>query len=392
MTDLSVSFAGMSFPNPFMLASAPPSRTAEMIKRAFAAGWGGAVTKSIALEPVVDLQPRLQSLRHRKRNVGMENVELTTQMTVEAWQNEIADIKSAYPDRPLWASIMDAPVKENWQRLAEIFQECGADALELNVSCPHGMPTRGMGAFIGQNADLTGQVVSWVKEVAKIPVIAKLTPNVTDIAFVAKAAKENGADGLATINTVLSLVGVDLDTLDPMPAVGGVATYGGFSGPAVKPIALRCISQIAKATGLPISGIGGLSTWEDTIEFMAVGATTVQVCTAVMWKGFALVDKLKSGVNRYLDTKGHENFAPIIGAALPKIVDFPQMPLGPRARAEVDDSCNSCMLCKTACADGGFQAISGSKEDGLTIDREKCDGCGLCAMVCPLGSIAMVSR
>ena len=392
MADLSIDFVGMYFPNPFMLASAPPTRTAEMIKRAFETGWGGAVTKSIALDPAKDLQPRLQPLRHRKRNIGMENVELTTQLTVEDWQREIADIKAAYPDRPLWASIMDAPVAENWQRLAETMQEAGADALELNVSCPHGMPSKGMGAFIGQNAELTGQVVSWVKKVSKVPVVVKLTPNVTDISFVAQAAKDNGADALCTINTVLGLIGVDLDTLTPVPSVGGVSTYGGYSGPGIKPIALRCVAQIAKATGLPVSGLGGLNTWQDVVEIMAVGASTVQVCTAVMWKGYSLVDKLLSGVESYLDSKGFTNLNPIIGAALPKIVEFPQMPLAPRARASVDDTCNGCLLCVTACSDGGFQAITGIKGEIVTIDGDKCDGCGLCAMVCPLDSITMVPR
>jgi dihydropyrimidine dehydrogenase (NAD+) subunit PreA len=392
MADLSIDFVGMHFPNPFLLASAPPTRTAEMIKRAFDAGWGGAVTKSIALDPAEDLQPRLQPLRLRKRNIGMENVELTTQLTVEDWQREIADIKAAYPDRPLWASIMDAPVAENWQRLAETMQEAGADALELNVSCPHGMPSKGMGAFIGQNAELTGQVVSWVKKVSKVPVVVKLTPNVTDISFVAQAAKDNGADALCTINTVLGLIGVDLDTLTPVPSVGGVSTYGGYSGPGIKPIALRCVAQIAKATGLPVSGLGGLSTWQDVVEIMAVGASTVQVCTAVMWKGYGIIEKLLPGLENYLDSKGFTNLNSIIGAALPKIVEFPQMPLAPRARASVDDTCNGCLLCITACSDGGFQAITGLKGEIVTIDGDKCDGCGLCAMVCPLDSITMVPR
>ncbi len=210
-----------------------------MIKRAFAAGWGGAVTKSIALDPVIDLQPRLYPLRQRQRNIGMENIELSTQMTVEDWQHEIDDVKRAYPHRPLWASIMDAPVKANWQRLAKAVQEAGVDALELNVSCPHGMPSKGMGAFIGQNADLTGSMVSWVREVATVPIVVKLTSNVTDIGFVAQAAKENGADALCTINTVSAIVGVDLDTLIPLPNTGGLSTYGGYSGPGVKPIVVH---------------------------------------------------------------------------------------------------------------------------------------------------------
>ncbi len=392
MAKLSVEFVGMRFPNPFMLASAPPTRTAEMIKRAFAAGWGGAVTKSIALEPAQDLQPRLQALLHRKRNIGMGNVELTTQMTVADWQREIAEVKSAYPDRPLWASIMDAPVEKNWQHLAQAMQEVGIDALELNVSCPHGMPSKGMGAFIGQNADLTGKVVAWVKKVAKVPIVIKLTPNVSDIAFIAKAASDNGADALCTVNTVSGLMGVDLDTLTPLPAVGGVSTYGGYSGPGIKPIALRCVAQIAKATGLPVSGLGGLTTWRDAVEFMAVGATTVQVGTTVMWKGYGIIEEFLKGLNDYLDDKGFIGANEIIGAALPKIVEFPEMPLDPRVKASVDDTCNGCLQCVVACSDGGYQAISGVKGEVVTIDGDKCDGCSLCMMVCPLGSITMTPR
>jgi len=393
MTNLNVDFVGMHFPNPFMLASAPPARTAEMIKRAFVAGWGGAVTKTIGLEPAHDLQPRLHPLRQGKRNVGMENVELISQLTLEEWQFELADVKSFFPDRILWASIMDAPIKESWQRLTEVVQEAGVDALELNVSCPHGMPNRGMGMFIGQSADLTGKVVSWVKEVAKIPVIVKLTPNVTDIAVVAKAAKENGADALCAINSVSGLVGVDLDTLSPLPSVGGLSAYGGCSGPAIKPIALRCISQIAKSTGLPVSGVGGLSTWQDAVEFIAVGAHVLQLGTAVMWNGFGIIEKLTQGLGKYLEEKGFTNIDELIGAALPSIVEHPEMPLNSRVKASIfNGKCNGCLLCVTACADGGFQAITGIKGDVITIDGELCDGCGLCMMVCPLDTITMVPR
>ncbi|HVP57642.1 MAG TPA: NAD-dependent dihydropyrimidine dehydrogenase subunit PreA, partial [bacterium] len=387
-----VDFAGMSFPNPFMLAAAPPTRNAEMIKRGLAAGWGGAVTKSIALDAARDVQPRLYPLRHDKRKVGMENIELATTLTVERWQGEIADVKAAYPDRPLWASIMEVPVKANWQRLAKAVQEAGPDALELNVSCPHGMVSKKMGAFIGQDAELTGEVVSWVREVATVPLVVKLTPDVGNIAFVAQAAKAKGADALCAVNSVSGIVGVDLDTLTPLPAVGGLAACGGYSGPGIKPIALRCVAQIAKATGLPVSGLGGLTTWEDAVEFMAVGAATVQVCTAVMWKGYGIIGRLLEGLDKYLERKGASDLRPIIGAALPRIVEFPELPLGPRAVASVDSTCNGCLACVTACADGGFQAIVGVAGELVTIDAAKCDGCGLCAMVCPRSSITMVLR
>ncbi len=222
--------------------------------------------------------------------------------------------------------------------------------------------------------------------------MVKLTPNVTDITFIAQAATNNGADALCTVNTVSGLIGVDLDTLTPMPSVGGVSTYGGYSGPGIKPIALRCVAQIAKATNLPVSGLGGLNTWRDAVEFMALGASTVQVCTAVMWQGYGIIEKMVQGLNDYLETKGFSDLRPLIGAALSKIVEFPEMPLAPRVRASVDDTCNGCMLCITSCADGGFQAITGIKGEVVTIDGEMCDGCGLCAMVCPLGSITMVPR
>lgn len=388
MVDLSVSFAGMDFPNPFMLASAPPARNGEMIKRAFAAGWGGAVTKSIALEPMVDLKPRLAPLKHHNRNTGMQNIELSTQLTLKQWQEEIASVKSEFPGRPLWASIMDSPDKKHWQKLALAMEDAGADALELNVSCPHGMPSKGMGAFIGQDPELTGQVVSWVKEVSRIPVIVKLTPNVTDIALIALAAKEKGADGFCTINSLSGITGVDLEALSPVPNVGSYSTYGGFTGPSIKPVALRCTAQTVAATGLPVSGVGGISNWEDAAEFIALGAGTVQLCTSVMWKGFGMIDRLLRGLEEYLIRKGFDRLNDLKGAALSKMVTFPEMPGAYGAVAEINSNCNLCGSCVTACGDGAFQAISPG-ENAAVVNSEKCDGCGLCRMVCPAGNIEM---
>jgi dihydropyrimidine dehydrogenase (NAD+) subunit PreA len=223
-------------------------------------------------------------------------------------------------------------------------------------------------------------------------VVVKLTPNVTDIACVAQSCKNSGADALCAINTVSGLVGVDLDTLTPMPSVGGVSTYGGYSGPAVKPIALRCISQIAKATGLPVSGLGGVASWEDAAELMAVGAGTVQVGTAVMWQGFGIIDSLNGGLRDYLVRKKFAGTEMLIGAALDKIVEFSRLPTDHRMHAIVDDTCNGCRECITSCNDSGFQAISVAQGGSAQVDPDKCDGCGLCVMVCSEESISMVNR
>jgi len=195
---------------------------------------------------------------------------------------------------------------------------------------------------------------------------------------------------LCATNTVSGLIGIDLDTLDPLPSVAGYSAYGGYSGPGIKPIALRCVAQISKATGLPVSGLSGLFTRQDAVEFMAVGASTVQLGTAVMWHSFGIIDQLTEGLNRYLDSKGFANLNPVIGAALPKVIEFPELSLDQRARAQVNETCNGCLLCVTACADGGYQAISGQKGQVVTIDAERCDGCGLCMLVCPQHSIEMV--
>lgn len=392
MVSLQIDFLGMQFPNPFLLASAPPTRNSSMIKRAFEAGWGGAVTKTISLNPVPDVHQRLQPLRDNHRNIGMENIELISRITVEEWQKELAEIKSDFPGRPLWASILAGTNREDWQRLVSMLEETGIDAFEINVSCPHGKPEIGMGAYIGQHPELTGQVVSWVKEAATIPVIVKLTPNVTDIGLIATVAKENGADAIAAINTVSGIVGVDLDTLHPLPSVNGETSYGGYSGPGIKPIALRCIAQIAKATGIPISGLGGISNWRDAAEFLAMGSGTVQVGTAVMWKGYQLIEELTSGLSDYLVQKGYPDLSSFIGAALDSVVEYSYLQTTWQVVASVDETCNGCLLCVTACRDGGYQAIQGLPGEIVTIETDRCDGCGLCVMVCPKKSIRMVPR
>jgi len=384
--DLSVDFCGMKFENPFMLSSAPPTANCEMIRRAFDAGWGGVVSKTIGLEPTSNVRPRFAKLRFEEKGmIGFENIELITDRPLEDWLPELERTKKDYPDKILIASIMAEMTADKWQKLAKKVQETGVDAIELNVSCPHGMPERGMGAAIGQDPELTGMAVKWVKEVADIPVIAKLTPNVTDIALIVKAAEKNGADALSGINTVYGFMGINLEKMEPKPSVGGMSAFGGCCGPVVKPIALRCVAQMAKSTKLPISGIGGISTWRDAVEFMMVGASTVQLCTAVMFRGYRIVGGLKSGLANYLAEKGFGSVKEIVGYILPKLTAVEKLDFTHRVVYEVDkDKCIKCGLCYVACRDGGYEAITLDDEGLATIDEEKCDGCSLCYHVCPV--------
>ena len=384
--DLSVDFCGLKFENPFMLSSAPPTATWEMIRRAFDAGWGGVVAKTLGLEPTPNVRPRFAKLQFgEKEMAGFENIELITDRPIEDWLPELEQIKKDYPDKILIASIMAEMAADKWQELVKRVQETGVDAIELNVSCPHGMPERGMGAAIGQDPELTGKVVKWVKEVADVPVIAKMTPNVTDITLIARAAEKNGADALSGINTVLSFMGVDLETMEPKPSVNGMSAFGGGCGPSVKPIALRCVAQMAKSTKLPISGIGGISTWRDAVEFMMVGASTLQVCTAVMFRGYRIVKGLKSGLANYLAEKGFDSVKEVVGYILPKLTALEKLDFTHRVVYEVDeDKCIRCGRCYVACLDGGYEAITLDEEGLATIDEDKCDGCSLCYHVCPV--------
>ena len=305
--DLTVDFCGLRLPNPFLLASGPPTADAVRIKRAFVLGWGGAVTKTIPPDDmlITDVSPRLKALRDYKGTIfGLENIELISRKAFSLWLDEIKDIKQCFPQNILIASMMAEVSKEQWQKMAVSLQEAGADALELNFSCPHGMPEKGLGSAIGQDEELTRLITSWVKSVVSIPVIVKLTPNVTDIGRLALAAEKGGADALAAINTVQCLAGIDLDIFEPLPAVNGLSTFGGLSGPAVKPIGLRCIAQIAQASKLPISGMGGISRWEEAVEYILLGSSNVQICTEVMLQGYGIIKGLKEGLTSYLKNKG----------------------------------------------------------------------------------------
>jgi dihydropyrimidine dehydrogenase (NAD+) subunit PreA len=393
MSDLRISCGDLSFENPFVLASAPPTASYETIHRAFGLGWGGAVTKTIKPDglAVADVSPRFNAVSSRVGDViGFENIELVSKRDVAYWIDAIGRLKREFPDRPLIASIMGDTERASWASLAEALAAAGADALELNFSCPHGMPEMGVGAAIGQSAEISARITGWVREATTIPVIVKLTPNVTDVRPIARAVAEAGADMLAAINTVESLTGVDLDSLEPQPSVGGFSTYGGYSGRAVKPIGLRVVSQVAKAVDLPILGMGGVSRWEDAAEYISLGASVVQVCTEVMLKGFGIIDGLKSGLAEYLDRKGFASPAELRGAALARLRTHEGLERGERRypRLEDTESCVRCGRCVVACADGGYGAIELSG-GAIRFDYAKCDGCSLCSHVCPAGAIAM---
>lgn len=320
--DLSITVNGMTFPNPFLLGSGPPGTNARVIAKSYDAGWGGAVAKTVSLESakVVNVVPRYGKLRSRISGevIGFENIELISDRPIDVWLDEFRQIKKSYPKHILIASIMEEYEKERWQELTRLVQDTGVDGLELNFSCPHGMTERKMGSEMGEHPDLTEEVTAWVAEVANIPIWAKMTPNITNIKEPALAAVRGGANGISAINTILSVIGVDLKTLRPMPTVEGHTVPGGYSSQAVKPIALRMVSQLALGlpTDVSISGIGGIETAQDAIEFFLLGASTVQICTGVMLHGVKMVEELKDGLAKFMTDKGFSSLQEIVGQSL----------------------------------------------------------------------------
>ncbi len=390
-TSLAVEFVNIPFKNPFMLSSAPPSLDARRVIRAAKLGWGGVVLKTVTEEPTVDPRTRLGVLRQGGKLVGMNNIELLSRHPLKTWTDSwIPQIKREAPsDFIVIASIMSGPEPEGWTTLANTISETGVDALELNVSCPHGSPEKHMGAFIGQNPDLVERVTRAAKKGTKLPILVKLTPNVTDIVPIAQAAVRGGADALSAINTVESLIGVDIETATPHPFAYDQnlsepqSTYGGYCGPAIRPLGLRFVSQIAKAIPtVPISGIGGIENWYNAVEYLMVGATTLQICTAVMWYGFGIIRNLTKNLADFMNRKSYEKVENVIGKALPKITSWTALPkLPPIVAYIIPEKCILGKECMIACADAGYQAIrmEGNK---LVVNPEKCDGCGLCAVVC----------
>ncbi|PIV33633.1 MAG: NAD-dependent dihydropyrimidine dehydrogenase subunit PreA [Lysobacterales bacterium CG02_land_8_20_14_3_00_62_12] len=398
MADLSCQFVGIRSPNPFWLASAPPTDKAYNVIRAFEAGWGGVVWKTLGLDPhVVNVSSRYGAVRwNGQRIAGLNNIELITDRPLAVNLAEIRQVKRAWPDRAMIVSLMVPCDEASWKFILPQVEDTGADAVELNFGCPHGMSERGMGAAVGQVPEYVEQVTRWVKQFSRLPCIVKLTPNITDIRSSARAAHRGGADAVSLINTINSITSVDLDLMAPTPTVDGKGTHGGYCGPAVRPIALNMVAEIARdaeTKGLPISAIGGIGTWRDAAEFMALGAGSVQVCTAAMHYGFRIVDDMISGLGNWMDSKGYARLDDFVGGAVANVTDWKFLNLKYDIKALIDqDKCIQCGLCHIACEDTAHQAIIRERngERYFEVINDKCVGCNLCMHVCPVdGCISM---
>ena len=393
MADIRSNFLGIKSPNPFWLASAPPTDKEYNVVRAFEAGWGGVVWKTLGIDPhVVNVSgPRYGTLRSQDRKIiGLNNIELITDRSLETNLEEIARVKRNWPDRAVVVSIMVPCDEESWKVILPLVEQTGADGIELNFGCPHGMSERGMGAAVGQVPEYIEMVARWCKQYCSLPVIFKLTPNIADIRFPARAAKRGGADAVSLINTINSIIGVDLDNMLMSPNTGGKGSHGGYCGPAVKPTALNMVAEIARDSetlGLPMSGIGGVSNWKDAAEFIALGCGTVQVCTAVMVHGFSIVQDMISGLNNYMDQHGYHTLDDFRGKAVPTVTDWRYLNLNHVEKAVIDqDSCIKCGKCHIACEDTSHQAITNMKdgERHFEVKEKDCVGCNLCVSICPV--------
>lgn len=326
MPTLETTVDGLKLPNPFVIGSGPPGTNGKVIGRAFDDGWGAVICKTVSLdaEKVINVQPRYGRLRSKESNeiYGWENIELISDRSFETWLDEFKALKDSHPEGVLIASIMEEYNKNAWQEIVGRCEEAGVDSFELNMSCPHGMPERRMGAAVGEDPQVLEEVCGWVMEVATKPVWAKMTPNVTHIEDPTSAALRAGCQGVSAINTIRSVIGVDLDTLRPEPNVEGYTTPGGYSCVAVRPIALRMCMEIAtlirdEFPGRTLSGLGGVETGEDAAQFILLGSHTVQVCTGVMKMGYRCVQGMCDELLAFMEKHGFETLDDFRGKSLP---------------------------------------------------------------------------
>ena len=396
MPDLTSNTAGIISPNPFWLASAPPANSGDQIMRAFDHGWGGAVWKTLG-QPIQNVSSRFAAINHRNsKAIGFNNIELITDRSLEVNFKEIYEVKKRYPKHAVIASLM-VETRDEWKDIIKRSIDAGADGLELNFGCPHGMCERGMGSAVGQEPDVNERITSWAVEYSSIPVLVKLTPNVGNIVPHGRAAQRGGGHGVSLINTIKSIIGVDIDRMVIEPRVGNKSSNGGYCGAAVKPIALHMVAALARDEefNLPISGIGGVSNWRDAVEFLLLGSSSVQVCTEVMLRGYRVVEDMIEGLEVYMREKGMKTMDDIVGKAVGSYSEWGDLDMNYETVAKIDASkCIGCYDCVVACMDGGHQCIFAA-EDGTArvpiIDETECVGCNLCQIVCPVvGCIDMV--
>ena len=394
--DLSCDICGVKLENPFLLSSSVVASTYDMCARAFEAGWAGAAFKTICTFPQHEASPRFSAVKGRANAFyGFKNIEQLSDHSVEENMEVFRELRRDYPTKVIVASIMGKN-EEEWERLARACEEAGASVIECNFSCPN-MEEDGLGSTIGQSEELVERFTRATKRGTSLPVLAKLTPNITDMVPIALAAKRGGADGIAAINTINSITGVDIDTLVAEPAVSGKSMVGGYSGRAVKPIALRFVSDLSRCEelqGMHISGMGGIETWRDALEFMLLGAGSLQVTTAVMQYGYRIIDDLLQGLAEYLRYKGISSVGQLVGAASGSVVDH-----GDVERDIVvlpvfgNERCLGCGRCYLSCQDGGHQAIAFDPvERKPRLLAKRCVGCHLCRLVCPADAIGMAPR
>ena len=393
MPDLGVTIAGIRSPNPFWLASAPPTNSGDQVQRAFDAGWGGAVWKTLGT-PIQNVSSRFGGYSiGGVRGAGFNNIELITDRPLESNLKEIAETKRKWPRHAMVVSLM-VETRDEWREIIKRSIDAGADGIELNFGCPHGMCERGMGSAVGQEPTVNERITAWAVEFSTVPVLVKLTPNVANILPHGMAAKRGGAHGVSLINTIKSIIGVDIDRFTPEPRVAGRSTNGGYCGAAVKPIALHMVAELARHRefGLPISGIGGVRNWRDAVEFLLLGASGVQVCTEVMLRGFRVVDDLRDGLEEYMRTHGFNRVDEMVGKAVPNFVEWGDLDLNHETVAKIDASkCIGSQLCVAACRDGAHQCIHPQEGTRVPrVDEAECVGCNLCEIVCPAeGCITM---
>jgi dihydropyrimidine dehydrogenase (NAD+) subunit PreA len=399
MPSLKTPFLGFEMDNPFCVASAPPTATGKLMADAFDAGWGAAIMKTVGPveEPIINVTPRIHTMKKWNREIAMQNIELITDRKLSVWLEELVILRKRYPKKMIIGSIM-APGHDMdaWAKLVKEMNRVGCNAIELNLGCPHGMPERDMGAICSQDPNLVYNIVSTAKATSKVPILTKLTPNVTNLKSMAAAAKRGGTDAITVINTVNGIIGVDIYKKEPMMSVNGYTAIGGISGIAVKPIGLKCVAECKQETGLPISATGGISTWQDGVEYLLMGANQLQVCTEIMIRGFKIITGMQSGLTKYMEEMGIKTVPDLIGDLYKKVTSFSfLLEQSKSSKIKInEETCTGCKLCVTACDDAAYHALkmedipdakrSQGKRAVAKLIYDNCTGCNLCVAVCPV--------